>query len=91
MRQVVGFLKSRMVGPTVKPRWVASTSTVSLVANGGLGRVMFSVALVTIKTRHDLSLAVDRVRGSGYSVDEFMDCLRRSWAQRYGKTLDESL
>lgn len=91
MRQVVGFLKSRMIGPMVRPRWVSSTSAVSLVANGGMGRVIFSVALITIKSRADLSNAVDRVRSGGYGVDEFMACLRRAWIQRYGKSLDESL
>jgi hypothetical protein len=80
-----------MIGPMVKPRWVSSTSAVSLVANGGLGRVMFSVALITIKTRQDLSHAVDLVRGRGYCVEEFMECLSRAWLQRHGKSLDESL
>jgi len=91
MKQVVGFLNSRMIGPLVKPRWVSSTTAVSLVANGGMGRVIFSVPLLTIKTRSDLLTAQARVRSSGYSEEEFTACLSRAWKQRYGKSLDESL
>ncbi len=91
MKRVVGFRDSRMIGPRVKPRWVFSAFTVSLVASGGMGRVIFSLPLMTIQNAHDLSQAVERVRAGGHSVEEFMECLRRAWTQRYGKSLDESL
>jgi hypothetical protein len=91
MKQVVGFLNPRMIGPRVKPRWTASATTVALVANGGMGQVMFSIPLATIESRADLTKAIQRVSQSKYSVPEFLDAINRGFKLRYGKSVEEYL
>ena len=91
MKQVVGFLNPRLIGPRVKPRWMASATTVSLVANGGMGQVMFSIPLATIENQRDLNAAIQRVMQAKYSVPDFMRALDQGFHLRYGKCVDEYL
>jgi hypothetical protein len=85
MRQIIGYQNARMIGIRVKPRWLASATAVSLVANGGTGQVILSIPLATIETWRDLDQAVHRVIKTGYSVADFMTALDEGFKLRHGK------
>lgn len=91
MKQVIGFRDPRLIGLRVKPRWMASTTTVSLVANGGMGQVIFSIPLITIETRDDLEQAIARVSSANHSVADFLEALNRGFLLRHGKSVEAYL